>query len=131
MKWLLLKNASCSRVWCYLLTPPRPWHFTAIVNTYKATYFIYYCFGHDVYMKLTCIYGIRQKEHNINKKFVRRFLIRNVPHFYGLSLDLCRKRIATLFVKREFFCQRCNSAKRTALSWEKCHNPILQFVSGA
>ena len=45
-------------------------------------------------------FGIRQKEHNTNKKFVCRFLIRNVPHFYGLPLDLCGKRIAALFAKR-------------------------------
>ena len=42
-------------------------------------------------------YGIHQKEHNTNKKFVRHFLIRKVSHFYGLPLDLCRKRIAVLF----------------------------------
>ena len=28
------------------------------------------------------------------------FLIRNVPHIYGLPLDLCGKRIAALFAKR-------------------------------
>ena len=28
---------------------------------------------------------------------MRRILIRNVPHFYDLSLDLCWKRIAALF----------------------------------
>ena len=42
---------------------------------------------------------IRQKERNINKKIVRCFLIRNVPHCYGLPLDLCGKHIATLFAK--------------------------------
>ena len=46
------------------------------------------------------IHGIRQKERNTNKKFVRHFLIRNVPHFYGLPLDLCGNRIAALFAKR-------------------------------
>ena len=46
------------------------------------------------------ICGIRQKEHNTNKKFVCRFLIRNMPHFYGLLLDLCGKHIATFFAKR-------------------------------
>ena len=45
------------------------------------------------------VYGICQKERNTNYKFVHRFLIRNVPHVYGLPLDLCGKRIAALFAK--------------------------------
>ena len=44
-------------------------------------------------------YGIHQKERNTNKTLVRHFLIRNVSHFYGLPLDLYRKRIAVLFAK--------------------------------
>ena len=45
-------------------------------------------------------YGIPQKEHSSNKKNLPRFFIRNVPHFYGLPLGLCGKRIAVLFAKR-------------------------------
>ena len=47
-----------------------------------------------------------KKNVTLIKKCVRHFLIRNVPHFYGLPLDLCGKCI----VRR--FCQtHCNSAK--------------------
>ena len=40
-----------------------------------------------------------KKKETLIKMDCATFLIRNVLHFYGLPLDLCRKRIATLFTK--------------------------------
>ena len=51
---------------------------------------------------LLCMYGIRQKERNTNKKCVNLF-DKNTPHFYGLPLDLCGKCIAALFANAPQF----------------------------
>ena len=72
-------------------------------------------------------HGIRQKESNINLKCVRRVLIRNVPHLWfasGFVLDFW---IVLSNVPR-FFPTRRNSAKHTAFSGRKCHNPWKSTV---
>ena len=67
------------------------------------------------------VYAIRQKERNTNLKFVHLFLIRNVPHFYGLPLDLCRKCIAVLFANVPQF------GETRHISWENCRNLWIFF----
>ena len=82
-----------------------------VLNNYAVTGA---CIG--MYLGIVCsqvlyvLNGIRQKEHNTNFKLLRRVLIRNVSHFYGLPLDFCGK-------KHHDFCQR------TTFSREKRRNP--------
>ena len=52
----------------------------------------------------TCNYGTRKKKINNLYKFVCRILIINVPHFYGLSLNLCDKHGIWYC---DTFCQTC------------------------
>ena len=59
-------------------------HFLTIISL------ILYVYGYTVYVK---------KNATLIKN-VCQFLIRNAPHFYGLPLDLCGKRIVALFAKR-------------------------------
>ena len=68
-------------------------------------------------------YGIRQKEHNTNKKIAHCFLIRNVQHFYGLPLDLYGKRIAAHFDKlAAIFTNALRFGETCPFSREKYHN---------
>ena len=44
-------------------------------------------------------YTVTSKRMQLFVKFVRHFLTRNMPHFYGLPLDLCGKHIVVLLIK--------------------------------
>ena len=73
---------------------------------------------------LACRYMVyvHPKERNTNKNFVLCFLIRNVPHFYGLPLDLCGRHIAVIFAKRAAIFANAPQFR------EKCRNPWIAVL---